>query len=200
MKHEEKTKLTKQKIIKAGIKEFGSKGYSASSINNISDSGIAKGLIYHNFKSKDELYIECLKVCFQEITDALYCNKNFNNYTLYFDTRLKLFKEKKEESAMVLEALINPPHNHLDEILKMRKSYDEMNSEWIRNLLSASRLRNNIDTESAMNYLSIMQDMFNWYCCNPKFKNQSFENSISMHEENLAKIFEYMLYGIIKEA
>lgn len=63
MKSEEKTKITREKIINAGIKEFGSKGYAASSINNISDSGIAKGLIYHNFTGKDDLYIECLRIC-----------------------------------------------------------------------------------------------------------------------------------------
>ena len=55
MKREEKTRLTRERIISAGIKEFGTKGYSGASINSVSDSGIAKGLLYHNF-TKYELY------------------------------------------------------------------------------------------------------------------------------------------------
>lgn len=45
MKQEEKTRLTRERIINAGIKEFGSKGYAGASINSVSDSGIAKGLL-----------------------------------------------------------------------------------------------------------------------------------------------------------
>lgn len=199
MKREEKTRLTKERIINAGIKEFGSKGYSEASINSISDSGIAKGLIYHNFKSKDELYIECLRVCFKEITEDLSCNESSIDYKIYFNTRLKLLKEKREMAAMVLEALINPPKKYLDEISQIRKPYDKMNSKYIQNLINSNKLRNNIDVNSAMKYISVMQDMFNWYYCNPKFENQSFESLISLHEEILPRIFEYMLYGIIKE-
>ena len=199
MKHEEKTRLTKEKIISAGIKEFGSKGYAAASINNVSNSGIAKGLIYHNFASKDELYIECLKICFKEITKALVCEGNFSDYKIYFDKRLKLLKEKREMAAMVLEALINPPQKHIDEIRRIREPYDKMNSEWIDKLLRNNKLRKNTDINSAMKYFSVMQDMFNWYCCNPKFENQSFERSISMNEKNLQFFFEYVLYGIVEE-
>ena len=73
MKQEEKTKITKERIINAGIKEFGTKGYSGASINSISASGIAKGLLYHNFSGKDELYTECLRVCFLRVTESLSC-------------------------------------------------------------------------------------------------------------------------------
>lgn len=199
MKQEEKTKLTRERIIHAGIKEFGSKGYAAASINSISESGIAKGLLYHNFKGKDELYIECLKVCFEEVTGALSCNKKEPDYKLYFHARMQLLKEKREMMAMVLEALIHPPQRHVDEISKIRMPYDEMNMEWLEHLLEDNQLRSGMDKSSAMEYLSVMQDMFNWYCCNPKFKNKSFQASINLHEENLYRIFEYMLYGILKE-
>lgn len=46
MKREEKTKLTRERIIAASIDEFGSKGYAMASVNNVCDAGIAKGLIY----------------------------------------------------------------------------------------------------------------------------------------------------------
>lgn len=198
MKIEEKTRLTREKIINAGIKEFGSKGYAASSINNVSDSGIAKGLIYHNFKSKDDLYIECLRVCFEEMTAELSCSEDCADYRKYFDMRMKLFREKREKAAMVLEALIAPPEKHSEEIRRIREPYDRINAEWIRNILSSGKLRNGVDIDSAMKYLSVMQDMFNSFCCGHGSEGSSFESLISLHEEKLPKVFEYMLYGVMK--
>ena len=61
MKKEEKTELTKSKIFAAAIQEFGTNGYATGSVNNICKTGINKGLVYHNFKDKDELYLECVK-------------------------------------------------------------------------------------------------------------------------------------------
>lgn len=46
MKKEEKTELTKAKIFEAAMKEFGTKGYAADSVNNICKTGINKGLIH----------------------------------------------------------------------------------------------------------------------------------------------------------
>ena len=61
MKQIEKTELTVSKILEAAIEEFGTKGYNGGTINNICKKGINKGLVYHNFKDKDELYLTCLK-------------------------------------------------------------------------------------------------------------------------------------------
>ena len=62
MKKEEKTKQTCEKIVHAATIEFGSRSYDAVSLNAICGKyQIAKGLIYHNFKNKDELYLYCVK-------------------------------------------------------------------------------------------------------------------------------------------
>ena len=57
MKKEEKTGLTKERILLAAMEEFGEKGYAAASLNNICAAGIPKGLLYHNYENKDALYL-----------------------------------------------------------------------------------------------------------------------------------------------
>lgn len=198
MKQEEKTKLTRKKIIEAAVFEFGTKGYEKANINNICGQGIAKGLVYHNFSGKDELYIECLKNCFSEITEALICPEDIADISVYFDMRMALFKEKHTSAAMVLEALIDPPKQHIGLISEMRKQYDEMNSEWIMKILQKGKLRENVNTENALKYIALMQDMFNWYCASPKFKENDLENKIEIHERELPGVFEYMLFGVMK--
>mgnify|MGYP003184531549 CR=1 FL=1 len=62
MKKQEKTQKTKERILTAALQEFGTKSYDTASINSICEIGkIPKGLIYHNFKGKDELYLLCVK-------------------------------------------------------------------------------------------------------------------------------------------
>lgn len=198
MKREEKTKLTRQKIIDAGIAEFGSNGYEKANINSISGAGIAKGLIYHNFATKDELYLECLRACFDEITEALACPESIADYSVYFNKRICLFREKREVAAMVLEALINPPKIHLEKIAEIRTQYDRMNAEWITKILGKCELRDGVTSESAFRYLTLMQDMFNWYFTNPKFDRNKPKDLIELHESELPRIFEFMLHGVLK--
>lgn len=62
MKRAEKTELTVSRILEAALEEFGANGYAGGTVNNICKRGINKGLIYHNFKDKDELYLVCLDI------------------------------------------------------------------------------------------------------------------------------------------
>lgn len=44
-------------MLKVSLIEFGNNSYKNTSINNICKKyNISKGLIYHNFKNKDDLY------------------------------------------------------------------------------------------------------------------------------------------------
>ena len=43
MKKEEKTELTRKRILAAAMKEFGENGYQGASLNRICDIGIPKG-------------------------------------------------------------------------------------------------------------------------------------------------------------
>lgn len=53
----------------SAIAEFSEKGYGASSINAICGlQGLSKGIIYHYFDTKDELFLACVGECFSLLT------------------------------------------------------------------------------------------------------------------------------------
>ena len=92
MKQIEKTELTISKILEAAIEEFGTKGYRGGTINNICKKGINKGLVYHNFKDKDELYLACLKESCKKLV-ALVKEKDCTSDMLeYMNIRMHFFK------------------------------------------------------------------------------------------------------------
>ena len=95
MKQEKKTELTKEKIINAAIEEFGTKGYSGASLNAICNTGISKGLLYHNFENKDAIYLACVKRCFRELTDYLKQQDIGADFQKYMSARICYFSEHK---------------------------------------------------------------------------------------------------------
>ena len=69
MKREEKNQQMRRRIMDSALAEFSGQSYGASSVNNIcSAQGISKGIIYHYFKTKDELFLACVKECFSLLT------------------------------------------------------------------------------------------------------------------------------------
>ena len=72
MKREEKNQQTRRRIMDSALAEFSRQGYGASSVNTIcSAQDISKGIIYHYFKTKDDLYLACVEECFQLLTQYL---------------------------------------------------------------------------------------------------------------------------------
>ena len=65
-KTEEKA-ITRNRMIEAAIIEFGLHGYEGASTNQIcAGASISKGLLYHYFKSKENLFAETLRYCMEE--------------------------------------------------------------------------------------------------------------------------------------
>lgn len=122
MKREEKVQLTRRKIMDNALEEFSARGYSAGSVNNIFDpkQGISKGIIYHYFSSKDELFLACVGECFE---------------------RMKFFQENPLYQRIFMEAILMPPEHLRSQIMKCRQPMEEMNAEILGALLSRITLR-----------------------------------------------------------
>lgn len=67
MRKEEKTRLRREKIITAALFEFATKGYKGFVINELCKvDGISKGVLYHNFSGKSDLYLTCVQESFEK--------------------------------------------------------------------------------------------------------------------------------------
>jgi TetR/AcrR family transcriptional repressor of nem operon len=67
-----KADRTRQLIIEKAAPIFNAKGYAATSMNDIlKATGLAKGGVYGNFNSKDEIAMEAFGYLYQKLKDAL---------------------------------------------------------------------------------------------------------------------------------
>lgn len=68
----------KNRILEAALQEFADKGYKKASTNTIvKEAKVSKGLLFHYFISKKELYIFIYNYAIQTITEELFEGVNF---------------------------------------------------------------------------------------------------------------------------
>lgn len=203
MKREEKNLLKRQQIINSAIAEFGINSYDETSVNSICKNGnLSKGIIYHYFKDKDELYLVCVFECFNSLTTFLNSEKiDFNNVEedieKYLDLRQQFFNENPDFNTIFINALLRPPKHLIREIKEIKAELDKYNINFYKQVLKSVNLKSDISSEEAIEYFLIFQESFNYYFQNKNYVD--FRELFHDHELKLSKLFKIMFYGMAKE-
>ena len=198
MKQSAKTELTVSKILHAAMVEFGTNGYAGGTVNNICKTGINKGLIYHNFKDNDELYLSCLKISCEKLVEYIKAKNCSDDLMEYMNVRMGFFREYPKEAHIFYEALLNPQPHLQAEIGQAMQEFEELNERVYRKTLQSVTLRDSVTMEDALLYFRQMQTMFNGYFSSPAYRNTDLDEIVKIHEANIPKLFDFMLYGIAK--
>ncbi len=199
MRKETKTERTKARILTAATDEFGTKGYAASSLNNICNAGISKGLLYHNFESKDDLFLACVRQCFHTLLEFMKEKNIGADLQKYAEARLLFFREHEKEARIFFDSMLQPPDHLKKEIEKSRAEFDSFHQNLYELLLDKITLRPGVTKEDCVRYLKLLQNMFNGYFSSPAFGNLPFSETLSAHEKGLPRLFDFILYGIAEQ-
>ncbi len=196
MKREEKNQQTRRRILDSALAEFSSKGYGASSVNTIcSAQGVSKGIIYHYFNTKDDLFLACVEECFTLLTDYLKEKMKMasgdieNRLGTYFETRNAFFAEYHVYQRIFCEAVVTPPAHLKAEILERRQSFDSLNIKILEDLLSGVVLRQRITKKDVIETFRQFQDFIN-----ANYQIDDFD----IHEKKCRTALNILLYGVIE--
>lgn len=204
MKKAEKTQETKKRILAAALEEFGSNDYETASINVICNNyHISKGLLYHNYKSKDDLYLACVKVSYDALLDHLKRNMSSKDTILKLEDFISLrqcfFENNSYHANIFFDTILHPPVHLVQEIKAIRKEFDEYCTNYYRECLACLPLKDDISEDIVLDYLAIFQEVFNRYFYQNLNPGNDQKKLIIDHEHYLLKIVDIMLYGIVKK-
>lgn len=206
MKREEKNVLSRQRILTAAITEFAENGYDAASLNNVcAKNGISKGIIYHYYRDKDELYLLCVKKCFEELTvylaDAAKSLSGTPEQSLgaYFDARLRFFNENRIYAGVFASAAFAPPAHLAGEIASLRSGFDELNIAVLTAQLSGEPLRAGLSVGTVVDDFAMYMDYFNLRFNAALTENEPADKILREHDERCRRQLNMLLYGIIGE-
>lgn len=196
MKRKEKTERTRAKILAAAIREFEENGYTGGTVNHICESGINKGLIYHNYKDKDEIYLACLRDCCDSLTAYMETQDCGTDVLKYMDARARWRSENPDKAHIFFEALLSPQKELQAAIKDCMRGFRQMNLEMCRGFIASVRLRDGVSEQAALSYFCWMQEMFNAYFSGPAMEGIGLDEKITAHEGRVQEFFDLMLYGI----
>lgn len=200
MKREEKNQQTKRRIMEAALAEFSTQGYAAGSTNTIcAVQGISKGIVYHYFESKDELFLACVNECFQRLTE--YIRNNMSNLEDakssledYFAIRARFFYSYPVYQRIFGEAVLSPPSHLRGEIQKRKQCFDDLNIQILEQLLTFFSLRQGISKEDVIEIFRQFQDFISVHYQMSNTESTTFD----AYEEKCRKALNILLYGVIE--
>lgn len=202
MNREEKNQQMQRRIMDSALAEFAKQGYSASSVNTIcAAQGVSKGIIYHYFKNKDELYLSCVQECFQRLTGYLKSalleeqEPAEKQLEAYFTQRISFFQANPVYQPIFCEAVIAPPAHLVPEIQERRKAFDAFTVETLERLLRPLPLRSHMSMEEVVELFRQFQDFINAQYRGAQFFSQ---DSFVLRDEHCRKMLEILLYGVVE--
>ena len=205
MKREEKNALARQRILDAAMREFSAKGYEGASLNTVcAENDISKGIIYHHFKDKNELYLLCVTECFDALT--AYLDKERASFRSqeeglqdYFNTRLRFFTEHPMYLGIFADAAFQPPAELAAEITERRKAFDALSIFVLTDFLESKPLRSGLSVQMIVEELRSYMDFFNLRFKAAFGQDRCPEEILKEHEERCRRQIDILLHGVLGE-
>ena len=200
MKKAEKTNITIHRILDAGIEEFGKGSFESVSINTILEKhGISKGLFYHNFKSKDDLYVAVVKLTFDEMIDInkqemIENGTNENSTRSILQRRHNYFKDNPLKANIFFNAVFKTPKHLVERIKEAGNDFKETSKKFIMSL----PIKDSIDPALAADCVLFIQEIFNLYYINQTRDIDDFRKIVTEHEAILESLIDILFHGLLK--
>ncbi len=200
-KKEIKTLKSKEKIIRCAIEMLGDHGYDNFTVSALCKNyDISKGLFYHNFSGKAELFLSCVKVCYQTMLDFFRSDSEIPTLEQYIALRLRFFRENPRLSRIFFESYIQTETAVFEEVKKIRSGLIAFNRSVYSRFLDTVTLRQGISREDAMEHFEMLQKMFNSYYSSPIFRKEDVEFLEMEHRLNFAKFLDCIIYGVVEKS
>ena len=200
MKKDLKTEITKGKIIKAATEEFALYGFDGAAVNQICQKhGISKGLIYHNFVDKEDLYLCCVEEAVNGFISYMSGKSFGTDFKLYMKERYGFFTENPYYRRLIFSDVLTDSVVFAERLKEIRGRFDEFNKRVYLRAIDGIELREGVSREDALEYYSLLQNMLNGYLSCGEALADNFDFAFNAHEKNLEKTLDFMLYGIAME-
>ena len=206
MKQEKKSALSREKILDAAMEEFARRGYAGASLNAVwEEKHISKGMIYHHFRDKDELYLLCVKRCFDALTDCLSgeaaqdTGPAGERVERYFSSRLRFFSENPQLLGLFADASMDPPEHLRGGIAALRSGFDALNTRMLTQELGSLPLRPGLSAEQVVEDFRTYMDYVNL-----RFRTAYVREDVDPdglmreHEAMCQRQLHMLLYGVVE--
>lgn len=149
------------RIINAALKEFAQKGYDNASTNEIvKEAGISKGLLFHYFQNKKQLYFFLFDYCYDLIVDEFYKKADLTEPDFIIRMRqaiaikMELLSKYPEIFKFIQEAFLEESKELKEEFKKKKQELTKINIEKAYEGIDLSRFREDVDVQKILKIIN----------------------------------------------
>lgn len=193
----------KEKILLACMEVFAEKGYEGASTNDIvKKAGISKGILFHYFGNKKNLYLYVLDTALDKVLDKFTAGYRaasadiFERIILTGMLKLKLALEEPLIYKLIYVTFINTTGALKEDVERIYKRLYDMAIPMLYDGLDLSKVRSGVDPQKAISVvLLFMEGLQARYI--EEYKNIPADQALNLMDRLMEESIEYM--DIIKK-
>ncbi len=154
-------KEKQDRIVNAAMKEFSQKGYNLASTNQIvKEAGISKGLLFHYFQNKKQLYLFLFDYGYDRIVEEFYQKIDLSEKDFFKRTReavmikMELLTIYPDIFKFMEEALLEDSAEIKVELEKRKKEFIKINMEKFFEGIDYSKFREDVDLKIVLKIIT----------------------------------------------
>lgn len=205
MTQKERQERSKEEIYQAALEEFGTYGYGHVNMEQICGRhSISKGMMYHYYSSKDELFLLCVDRTFSQLLayierdlGELKGHNALETIKDYFMIREYFFQLHPKQKLIFEDAMLHTPKQLAEQIQELHEPLQELNRKFLGQLVAQAPLRPGLDRGKVVSYLesvgASLQNNIAFY--------QGQEGLADLHSmlKTAGEILDMLLYGVFQQ-
>ena len=204
MTQKERQERSRAEILQAAMEEFSVRDYNQVNMEGIcSRHGISKGMMYHYYSSKDELFLLCVQDTFERLREyvqeeganvkGVRVSERIKNYFLL---REYFFQAHPERVRIFENAMLRPPEHLLEQIKTLREPLRRLNESFLQSMIRSVPLRPGLDQDAAVRYLETAEPVFR----SEVLRYQAEKPTQDFHTmlEAVEEVLDMALFGVFR--
>lgn len=175
------------RILNAVIKEFAQKGYANASTNEmVKEAGISKGLLFHYFQNKKQLYFFVYDYCVDLLVKEVLGKINFIEKDFFIRihqtalVKMELLKKYPEFIKFIEKAYMEDSEKIKREIGERQSKFIKINTKKIFDGIDTSLFKEGVDIQKAINIVTWTFE---------KMSEEELKRAQHLHEIDYEKVF-----------
>ncbi len=202
MTQAERQERSRQRIFDAAMEEFAADEYDAVSMGRIcSRHKISKGLMYHYYKSREELFLLCVEDTFRAMRDYILENarkpdgeNTKETIRDFYMLRERFLRQNPQRRRVFETAFFHTPPNLAAEIEKLHEPIFQLDREFMRDVVAHMPLRSGVKAESVIGLLEGIGYLIRT-AVGRGIRFKSFDEAADYLDETL----DMALYGVLRQ-
>ncbi len=205
MTQEERKRRSREEIYRVALEEFGTNGYEKVTMERIcTRHNISKGMMYHYYANKDELFLLCVERTYGDMKDYLEREvaqlpqqNPVEAIKGFFLLREGFFQRNPLQQGIFEAAAFRPPNHLLEQIRQLQAPVRALNGRFLQGLMERCQLRPGLDQERVARYLEMAEAMFRHSChsCSQGPGQPDLHRVL----ERAGELTDFILFGVLRQ-